>query len=58
MEKDYGHTSDKDVEVATSEEFGVVSREPLPGNKIMGSRKTYGKFPEKFGPPTSTLILV
>ena len=54
MEKDYGHTSDKDVEVATSEEFRVVSREPLPGNEIMGS----WKISRKTGPPTSTPILL
>ena len=35
-------TSDKDAEVATSEEFGVVSRRPLPINDIIGSWKTYG----------------
>ena len=39
MDKDNGHTSDKDAVVATSEEFGVVSRERLPGNEIMGSRR-------------------
>ena len=33
--KDCKHTSDKDAEVATSEEIRVVSREQLPGNEIL-----------------------